>query len=368
MAQFLEALQTIVITRVRMSCSYNSQLRVVISITRSHFSQQKSPAVIHPFENCNTSIPNPEMTAATAILEPIHPSKLFGAQNVEVGEAETNNSLLVVSPYTSPPHLLDLARYSKASQLFAKALTLFKPVREDYATAEYKKSFNLAQVMETLKFLSREEGYTWKKTEFYVVSFRSKLSSDADPEKLFQLDAYSHQEAMASGGLLKYWYGVKDQNRRNLATYLGFWESRQHARNGGRGPWHAKARAAAAVWYESIVFRTESSIREVRSTIKVPGRRRSVLLSIVEHARNAGQHVSVAFDSQNVKIVNIAEQCQVLAMCCRSDKIDAAECARTFSLRKSAAITQPIFDSNNIKELHMQEHGLQIMHQPYETH
>ncbi|KAG9524267.1 hypothetical protein KCV07_g1916, partial [Aureobasidium melanogenum] len=193
------------------------------------------------------------MTAATAILQPSHPSILFGAQNVGVEEAEKDR-FLVVSPYTSPPHLLDLARYSRASQLFANALTFFQPVRENYATAEYTKSFNFAQVMETLKFLSREEGYTWKKTEFYVVNFRSKLSPDADPEKLFQLDAYSHQEAMASGGLLKYWYGVKDQDRRNLATC--FWESRQHARDGGRGPWHAKARAAAAVWYESIVFKT----------------------------------------------------------------------------------------------------------------
>ncbi|KAH0044096.1 hypothetical protein KCU78_g475, partial [Aureobasidium melanogenum] len=193
------------------------------------------------------------MTAATAILQPSHPSILFGAQNVGVEEAEKDR-FLVVSPYTSPPHLLDLARYSRASQLFANALTFFQPVRENYATAEYAKSFNFAQVIKTLRFLSKEEGYTWKKTEFYVVSFRSKLSPDADPQRLFQLDAYSHQEAMASGGLLKYWYGVKDQNRRNLATC--FWESRQHARDGGRGPWHAKARAAAAVWYESIVFKT----------------------------------------------------------------------------------------------------------------
>jgi hypothetical protein len=37
---------------------------------------------------------------------------------------------------------------------------------------------------------------------------------------------------------------------------IGFWETRQHARDGGRGPWHAKARAAATVWYESIVFKT----------------------------------------------------------------------------------------------------------------
>jgi hypothetical protein len=71
--------------------------------------------------------------------------------------------------------------------------------------------------------------------------------------------------------LLKYWYGVKDDERRNLATCMfmlegivsllliictGFWESREHAREGGKGPWHAKARAAARIWYESIVFKT----------------------------------------------------------------------------------------------------------------
>ncbi|TIA46743.1 hypothetical protein D6C83_05277, partial [Aureobasidium pullulans] len=105
-----------------------------------------------------------------------------------------------------------------------------------------------------LKGLARAESHTWQKKEFYVVSFRSQLKHEVDGEKLFQLDAFSHQEAMASGGLLKYWYGVKDEDRRNLATC--FWESRQHARDGGRGPWHAQARAAATIWYESIVFKT----------------------------------------------------------------------------------------------------------------
>ncbi|KAH0362608.1 hypothetical protein KCU65_g7955, partial [Aureobasidium melanogenum] len=194
------------------------------------------------------------MSAATTTLKPSHPNNLFAAPQVNVAEVDTDRSLLVVSPYTSPPHLLDLARYPRASQLFARALTGFQPVREDYATAECTTAFNFGEVMETLRYLARDEGFTWKKTEFYVVSFRSQLSPDADPERLFQLDAYSHQEAMASGGLLKYWYGVKNRDRRNLATC--FWESRQHARDGGRGPWHAKARAAATVWYESIVFKT----------------------------------------------------------------------------------------------------------------
>ncbi|KAI5247526.1 hypothetical protein E4T43_02033 [Aureobasidium subglaciale] len=164
------------------------------------------------------------------------------------------NSLLVVSPYTSPPHLLDLSRYSTASQLFARSLATFQPTRTDYATADYVESFNFTEVIGALKAFAKAEGHTWQKTDFYVVSFRSQLSSDADPVRLFELDLFSHEEAMTSGGLLKYWYGVKNQDRRNLATC--FWESKQHARDGGRGPWHAKARAAAGIWYESIVFKT----------------------------------------------------------------------------------------------------------------
>jgi hypothetical protein len=149
----------------------------------------------------------------TATLQLTHPHPLFTdrMEDIDVEEADTNNrsstsSHLVVSPYLSPPHQLDLTSYSTSSQLFAKALTIFQPTRDDYAIAEYLRSF------------ARAEGYTWKKTDFYVVSFRSQLKPDADGERLFELDAFSHQEAMASGGLLKYWYGVKDQNRRNLAT------------------------------------------------------------------------------------------------------------------------------------------------------
>ncbi|KAI4738630.1 hypothetical protein E4T50_10916 [Aureobasidium sp. EXF-12298] len=197
------------------------------------------------------------MAAALTVSQSTHSHHIFGSQKdvITVEETELNSeSLLVVSPYTSKPHLLDLNRYNTPSQLFAKSLTIFQPTRDDYAISEYTESFNLEEVIGTLRSLAKAEGYKWKKTDFYVVSFRSQLKPDADPERLFELDAYSHQEAMASGGLLKYWYGVKDQNRRNLATC--FWESRQHARDGGRGPWHAKARAAATVWYESIVFKT----------------------------------------------------------------------------------------------------------------
>jgi hypothetical protein len=163
------------------------------------------------------------MTAIVTALLSKHPHQLFRNREdvVNVEDTDTNSgSLLVVSPYLTPPHLLDLTKYSISSQLFAKALTKFQPVRADYATADYTESFNFQEVVKTLKLFAKAEGYTWRKTDFYVVSFRSQLKPDADPERLFELDAFSHQEAMASGGLLKYWYGVKDHNRRNLATCM----------------------------------------------------------------------------------------------------------------------------------------------------
>jgi hypothetical protein len=161
------------------------------------------------------------MTATVAALHSIRDR----VDHIDVGEADTNsksstNSLLIASPYLSLPHLLDLTRYSTSSQLFAKALASFQPIRDDYATADYTESFNFQEVVKTLRSLAKAEGYEWKKTDFYVVSFRSQLKPDADGERLFELDAFSHQEAIASGGLLKYWYGVKDQDRRNLATCM----------------------------------------------------------------------------------------------------------------------------------------------------
>lgn len=45
---------------------------------------------------------------------------------------------------------------------------------------------------------------------------------------------------------------------RDLDTDIctGVWRSREDARAGGTGPWHKQARAAAAVMYDNIVFKT----------------------------------------------------------------------------------------------------------------
>ncbi|KAI2790144.1 hypothetical protein POX_d05649 [Penicillium oxalicum] len=191
--------------------------------------------------------------AASLQLERIQES----SQPSPVHVADTR---LIASPYNGVHHLLDLDTLDTQSRLLALALSYLKPVRDDYATVEYLDSFNWKEVFHRLSDLAEREDHTWRKQSFYVVSFRSKLQPNIDNEYLHALDAYSHQEAVASGGLLKYWFGSKNQERQNLATCI--WRNRDDARLGGRGPWHAKARAAARSMYESIVFSTMELVIE----------------------------------------------------------------------------------------------------------
>ncbi|KXS98196.1 hypothetical protein AC579_10232 [Pseudocercospora musae] len=150
---------------------------------------------------------------------------------------------LISSPYPDFSNQLDLQSLDLPYKLFAFALTLLRPIRRDYATAPYLESFNWAEVFASLRALCVETGYQWQELGFYTVVFRSTLQPGIDRERLGLLDKKSHEEACASGGLLKYWFGTCDDERRNLATCL--WRSREDARAGGSGPWHAQARAAA---------------------------------------------------------------------------------------------------------------------------
>lgn len=117
-----------------------------------------------------------------------------------ITSAETDG-LLVVSPYTSRSHLLDLSRVTKPNQLLAMALTSFKPIQANYATAPYTSAFNWTVVMEDLRSLVKiETGYQWQEQAFYIVVFRSQIPPTTDRSHLGSLDEVSHTEAMHTGG------------------------------------------------------------------------------------------------------------------------------------------------------------------------
>lgn len=128
------------------------------------------------------------------------------------------NSFLVVSPYITHPHLLDLSRVGTPQQLMAKALTVMASLRHDFAIAPYDEAFNWPTVINALRGLVQDEGFSWQRQEFHVIVFRSTLSPTADYLRLGDMDEKAHVEATKSGGLLKYWFGEPDVHGRNLAT------------------------------------------------------------------------------------------------------------------------------------------------------
>ena len=127
-------------------------------------------------------------------------------------------SHLVVSPYTTFPHLLDLTSLEESQRLLANSLTVLQSIRQDYATAPYHQSFNWDAVIARLRSLRDLSDYQWQRQHFYIVVFRSQVPPTTDRTHLGELDQRSHAEATESGGLLKYWFGLPDENGRNLAT------------------------------------------------------------------------------------------------------------------------------------------------------
>lgn len=116
---------------------------------------------------------------------------------------DPEEGLLVISPYTDIPHLLDLSTVGIEDQLLAKALTSFQCLREDYATAPYLETFNWIDVLAKVHSLSQAIEHTWKRQIYYIVVFRSQILPSTNYSNLGVLDKAAHAEAVKSGGFLK---------------------------------------------------------------------------------------------------------------------------------------------------------------------
>jgi hypothetical protein len=121
-------------------------------------------------------------------------------------------------------------------------------------------------LLATLNTLAEQLSRRWKRREYYIVEFRSKLKERINVDLLYKLDKESHSEANQSGGLLEYWYGSPGSEIRNLATCkttradytkptdrnIGLWRSKEEDVMGGRGPWHKQARTVIPQMYKKI--------------------------------------------------------------------------------------------------------------------
>ncbi|KAK6363695.1 hypothetical protein TWF730_001115 [Orbilia blumenaviensis] len=174
----------------------------------------------------------------------------------------SEDNLLVASPYTDKEHLLDLNTLARPHQLLAKALTIMNAKTGEYAIEPYHEAFNWDEILIALQKLSAREGYTFPRSEFYIIVFRSKLPFDADRQHLGKLDQDAHVEAVESGQLLKYWFGTPHPvTGRNLATCI--WRHRDDAKLGGGGPGHVRAMEAVRnIYLEWRVERLKFTVED----------------------------------------------------------------------------------------------------------
>ena len=162
------------------------------------------------------------------------PDSLQNHQSITPIQQSSTSTVLISSPYLEPTHHLDLTTLDAQSQLFARALAVMEPTGPDYAVADYTTAFNWPTVMAALQHFTAEARQAWTRQSFYTVIFRSRLTLTVDRELLHQLDKESHREATLSGGLLKYWFGTPNAERRNLATcklFDGIKKTTRHRRN-----------------------------------------------------------------------------------------------------------------------------------------
>ncbi|KAL9011581.1 MAG: hypothetical protein Q9173_003583 [Seirophora scorigena] len=191
----------------------------------------------------STSAPNSLLIPARSAGSHEERDTLTGEQHGATGK----DSLLVVSPYTSPPHLLDLASLNPSQVYLAKALSTLAPVTHAYATISYTKAFNWAAVFTGLATAVKDDAFKWTEQFFYIVVFRSQIPPTTDRRHLEELDMRAHAEAMKSGGLFKYWFGTADADGRNLATCI--WRRREDAHPGSSGEGHKAAMRATINMY-----------------------------------------------------------------------------------------------------------------------
>jgi hypothetical protein len=103
--------------------------------------------------------------------------------------------------------------------------------------------------------LSIEDGFDWSYLScchferLYLVAFRSVWQLEADLDLLRELDDRAYEEALKSGGLLRYFKGQANERGECLSFCL--WETREQARQAADAPSHRSAAGVSAHMYIS---------------------------------------------------------------------------------------------------------------------
>jgi hypothetical protein len=103
--------------------------------------------------------------------------------------------------------------------------------------------------------LSIEDGFDWASLScclferLYLVAFRSVWQPEADLDLLREHDDRAYEEALVSGGLLRYFKGQANERGECLSFCL--WETRQQARQAADAALHRSAAGVSVQMYLS---------------------------------------------------------------------------------------------------------------------
>jgi hypothetical protein len=115
------------------------------------------------------------------------------------------------------------------------------PVAIDYAVRPIREAFNWEACLAAVD-----------RGEWYVVAFRSVGRPEADEALLDEMDGRALAEASSFTGLLHYFSGSMDVDRRCLSMCV--WESRRRARKAAALPEHLGAVGIADATYTNYVL------------------------------------------------------------------------------------------------------------------
>ncbi|KAL5614488.1 hypothetical protein BROUX41_004593 [Berkeleyomyces rouxiae] len=151
------------------------------------------------------------------------------------------------SPYQEADHQTDLWALDWQQASIVLALEVFDTNSPDYASIPYKDCFNFNETVDYLREIVGTRAPQFEKQTYFIVAFRSKLKNLDVYTDLSHLDKAAHLEATRLG-ILKYWFGFPDTERRNLATCL--WSNRIDAAKASHCPDHIEAVRMGTPMYE----------------------------------------------------------------------------------------------------------------------
>jgi hypothetical protein len=134
-----------------------------------------------------------------------------------------------------------MAAQAKQSEVVHRACQQISPIYPDYATRPIQDGFSWSSSLLGCAF-----------ERLYLVVFRSLRRPSADLDLLREHDDRAYEEALESGGLLRYFKGEANEQRECLSFCL--WETREQAIEAAGAASHRSAAEISVRMYESYVL------------------------------------------------------------------------------------------------------------------